>query len=355
MPRITLWNNGKQNTDYRFLDNVISEFMNASGTGIFCHLLLGTYGQNGEPDKPIWEIQDVVLQENRDRKYSKEVYELRGTYNLGDADFDLRQFGLFLSGDTVFLEVHYNDMLRLVGRKIIAGDVIELPHRRDTALLNEGPAINKFYVVEDASFASSGWGSTWLPHIWRLKVVPMTNSQEFQDILEKPVTDPFGLEKENGGTIGDSGGTNEEEVNEAIVDEARKYVSKRNFDTRQFYMVPGNETTSDNPWIWAGDGIPPNGALLVGEGYSFPDDAQDGDYFLRTDYMPHALFKRDGSVWRMQELDYRGKDWSAMHRLYEYFLNNTENTTLQDGAVINTRQALSKFIKPSADFWGDGD
>lgn len=352
MPRITLWNNGKKNADYRFTDRTISEFFNAGGTGLYIHLFMGTHGQNGQPDKPVWEIQDVVLQENRDRKYSKEVYELRGHYNMQDTDFDLRQFGLFLSGDTLFIEVHYNDMLRLLGRKLIAGDVIELPHRRDTALLNEGLAINKFYVVEDANFATDGFSSTWLPHIWRVKVEPMTNSQEFQDILDKPNTDPFGLEKP--GTIGDAvGGGKEEEINEEIVDEARLHVSKRNFETRQFYMVPGNETTSDNPWIWAGDGIPPNGADLVGSGYSFPEDAQTGDYYLRTDYMPHTLFKKDGHIWRMQELDYRGKDWSAMHRLYEYMLNNTDQTTLQDGSVIATRQALSKFIKPAPDFWGD--
>ena len=198
MPRIQLWQLGAKTDDYRFTDRTISEFFNASGTGVYVHLYLGTYGQDGEPDKPITEIQDVVLQENRDRKYSKEVYELRGSYNVQDTDFDLRQFGLFLTGDTLFIEFHLNDMLKLLGRKLISGDVIELPHLRDDALLDEGKAINKFYVVEDASRATSGYSSTWLPHIWRIKVSPLVNSQEYSDILDKANRTPIVTGKQIG-------------------------------------------------------------------------------------------------------------------------------------------------------------
>ncbi len=348
--RIKLWNDGAKNADYRFIDRSISEFFNASGTGLYVHLYLGTYGQDGEPDKGITEIQDVILQENRDRKYSKDVIELRGTYNVQDSDFDLRQFGLFLTGDTLFIEMHYNDMLKLCGRKIISGDVIELPHLRDDALLNEGKAINKFYVVEDSSRATDGFSSTWLYHIWRVKVTPMTNSQEYSDILNQANTDPFGLE--TGGTLGEVLGTigNDLATNEAIIAEAMKEVFARNFETRQFYMVQGDPDKQENPWIYAGDGIPPNGAELVGAGDFYPDDMPEGTYFLRTDYMPNALFKKIGSGWRMQELDYRRGRWSAAHRLLEDFLNNTESTTLSDGTILDTKQALSQLMKIKPDF-----
>ena len=43
---------------------------------------------------------------------------------------------------------------------------------------------NKFYVVEDANRASEGFSQSWWPHIWRVKVGPMTDTQEFQDIME---------------------------------------------------------------------------------------------------------------------------------------------------------------------------
>lgn len=348
MARIQLWNFGKKNADYRFQDRTIAEFFNASGTGVYVHLYMGTYGQDGQPDKPATEIQDVVWGENRDRMYSQEVYELRGTYNVQDADFDLRQFGLFLTGDTVFMEFHLNEMLRLIGRKLMNGDVIELPHLRDDALLNEGKAINKFYVVEDASRATDGYGSTWLPHIWRIKMVPMTNSGEYADILDKSNKDPFGLD--TGGTLGDllTNLANEMGQNEAIVEEAIRNVAKRNFETRQFYMVAG-ENGNENAWIFAGDGVPPNGAALVGSGDTYPLDAPDGTYFLRTDYSPHALFKRDGAIWRMQELDYRRGGWSAANRILEDFVNN-DTTIVVDGKELKSKQALSKVMKLNPDF-----
>jgi hypothetical protein len=350
MARIQLWNNGTKNADYRFQDRTISEFFNASGTGVYVHRYEGTYGQDGKPDKPATEIQDVIWGENRDRKYSQEVYELRGTYNVADSDFDLRQFGLFLTGDTLFIEFHLNDMIRLLGRKIMNGDVLELPHLRDDALLDEGKAINKFYVVEDASRATDGYGSTWLYHIWRVKMAPMTNAQEYSDILDQTNKDPFGLE--TGGTLADliTNLSTEMGQNEAIVDEAVKNVFARNFETRQFYMVAEPGSTNENPWIFAGDGVPPNGAQLVGSGDYYPDEAPDGTYFLRTDYSPHALFKKIGSAWRMQELDYRRGRWSAAHRLLEDFINDTDTTRLDDGTTFATKQALSKTFKPDADF-----
>lgn len=346
MPRISLWNNGAKTADYRFTDRSIREFIDSSGTALYCHKYLGTHGQDGQPDKPVTEIQDLVLQENRDRIYSKEIYELRGCYSVSDSDFDLRQFGLFLTGDTMFIEVHLNTMVELIGRKIIVGDVIELPHLRDDLLLNEGVAVNKFFVVEDSSRASDGYGSSWLPHIWRIKCSPMKAGQEYADILDKSTTDPFGLS--TGSTILDVLGTLSQDLalNEAIVDEAKEYVGARNFETRQFYMVEGE----DIPWIFEGDGIPPNGGILIGSGDTYPSEPADGMYFLRTDYQPHTLFKRVGSAWQMQELDYRRGKWDATHRLFDEFLSNTGTTTLQDGREFVTRQALSKILRPDADF-----
>lgn len=345
MPRIQLWSDGRKTANYRYQDRQISQFMNMSGTAVFVWLYMGTYGQDGKPDQDITGIQDVLFAENRDRKYSNDSYELRGCYNVADHDFDLKQFGLFLTGDTVFIEFHLNDMLANLGRKIIIGDVLELPHLRDDALLDESGAINKFYVVTDAQRATDGYGSTWLPHIWRVKVEPMTAGQEYQDILDKAAKDPFGMD--TGTTLGDILGNLQKEMdlNEQIVEEAKTFVSKRNFETRQFYVVPGDETTSQNPWVYAGDGVPPNGAFAVEATNSFPIDAQDGTYCLRTDYQPHTLFRKKGGAWLRQELDYRRGGWDATHRILEEFLSNNKTTVLQDGTTISEKVALSKAMK----------
>src|SRR3954454_14276223 len=170
MPRLSLWNSGKRGPDYQFIDRTISEAFGVGGTAAYIHAYLGAYEQatpgfnaDGtpaqvvDPQDPtqanavstITSIQDVLFLENRDRKYDPVVYELRTIYNVGDSDFDLRQFGMFITNDTYFLEFHYNDMIAVLGRKIMIGDVIELPHQRDEFLLNGGAAINKFYVVEE--------------------------------------------------------------------------------------------------------------------------------------------------------------------------------------------------------------
>lgn len=353
MPRISLWNSGRKSADYRFVDRQISEFFGASGTAAYIHLYLGPHDQTedqSQPNQDATTIQDLLFLENRDRKYSAEVYEMRAIYNVQDTDFDLRQFGLFLTGDTLFIEFHLNDMINMLGRKMMPGDVLELPHQRDDALLDEdAKAINKFYVVEDASRASDGYSSTWYPHIWRVKVAPMTGAQEYADILDKQAQSPMGFDQ---GRLGDLMTTlgKELEINEAVVEQAKVSVSRRNFETQQFWVVPGEETNGQNPWIFAGDGVPPNGAVLTGSGRGFPQSPAEGDYYLRTDYEPNALFRRVAGSWRMQELDYRQTDWSAAHRLLLGFINNNRTSVFKDGTTAPEKVALHKAVKPRADF-----
>lgn len=349
MPRISLWNGGRKTADYKFIDRNISEYCHASGTGLYIYLYKGTYDEDGGI-KPITEIQDMLLQENRDRAYDTNIREMRGLYNVQDNDFDLRQFGFFMGNDTLFLEVHYNDMLAICGRKIISGDVIELPHQRDDALLDESGAINRFYVVEEGARASDGYSITWLPHLWRIKMSPMTGAQEYQDILDQAAKDPFGLE--TGSTLTDILTTYDKEmaINDAVVEEAKRHLFARNFETQHFFFVPGDETRDQLPWIWAGDGIPPNGAELVGSGDSFPEFAEEGSYFLKTNMSPHQLYRKKGPTWQLQELDYRMGKWSAAHRLLDSFLNEKGISVMDDGRQIETKVALSKAVRPEADF-----
>lgn len=359
MPKLSLWNSGRKSNDYRFTDKIISEFFNASGTAAYLHKYVGAHDQSpapadGSPRQPValgeTSIQDVLFLENRDRKYERDVYELRACYNVQDNDLDLRQFGLFLTGDTLFIEFHLNDMISLIGRKIISGDVIELPHQRDDALLDEAaPAINRFYVVDDASKAAEGYSATWWPHIWRVKLSPMTNAQEYADILDKQATNPFGVDQ---GRLGDLMSTlgKEMEINEAVVEAAKESVGKRYFESRQFWVMPGTELTSGYPWLYTGDAEPPNGAIPTGSGTSFPAQPDNGDYYVRTDYDPRALFRFDNGRWRMQEQDYRQEEWSVAHRVLKQFINNDTTTTFDDGSQAPEKQSLFKAVKPRADF-----
>ena len=113
---------------------------------------------------------------------------MRGVYNAQDIDFDLSQFGLFLNNDTLFITFHYNFMIDTIGRKLMSGDVLELPNLKDFNPLDSGiaRAIPKYYVIQDAAFASEGFSQTWLPHLWRVKATPLVSAQEYNDILDKP-------------------------------------------------------------------------------------------------------------------------------------------------------------------------
>jgi hypothetical protein len=85
-------------------------------------------------------------------------------------------------------------MIDILGRKLMVGDVLELPHLIDYHPLNETipVGLRRFYQVTDGNFASEGFSQTWFPHMWRLKAEPLVDSQEFADILRQPInTDNF--------------------------------------------------------------------------------------------------------------------------------------------------------------------
>ena len=196
MPRLSLYRPNKQN-DYRFFDRTISEQLTVGGTDLYIHKYLGPNAKTESIDytQPQYDvlrpenIQDLFFLENRDRVYDTNIYRLRGHYNVQNLDFDLSQFGLFLNNDIIFIVVHYNDMIDIVGRKLMVGDVLELPHLVDFNPLRDTipVALKRFYQITDANFASEGFSQTWYPHLWRIKCEPLVDSQEFSQILQEPI------------------------------------------------------------------------------------------------------------------------------------------------------------------------
>jgi len=203
MPRLSLYRPNRQN-DYKFIDRTVAEMYQVGGVDMYIHKYLGPTpsgddsssisGGTQDATQPSYSsenplfIEDLFLLENRDRSYSPDVYTMRGVYNQQDIDFDLTQFGLFLNNDTLFITFHYNAMIDTIGRKLMSGDVLELPNLKDYHPLDSdiSKAIPKYYVIQDAAFASEGFSQTWLPHLWRVKATPMVGAQEYNDILSKP-------------------------------------------------------------------------------------------------------------------------------------------------------------------------
>ena len=326
-------------------------------------------------------IQDLLWLENRDRKYDRDVYKMRGIYQRADQDFDLSQFGLFLQTGTIFMVFHLRDMVDQIGRKLIAGDVLELQHLKDYDALDADlpAALKRYYVVGDASFASEGFSPTWWPHLWRVKLNPLVDSQEYKDIL-----DNIAASETTDTPVGQILSTYNKflDINQSIVTQAEIDVPKSGYDTSPIYTLPTTRTesdpvgapiTADNAGILAGntaptadsgvssplrkvsgyltgDGIAPNG-LTTGAGVAFPANPSEGDYFLRLDYLPNRLFRYSGRHWARVEDAVRttltpGTDNKTQRMTY---VNNTTTYTDADGVTHNERQPLSRVLTPKAD------
>jgi len=425
MPRLSLYRPEKGN-DYKFIDKTVWEMFQVGGTDVLVHKYIGPGAatQGDTPSTPNYgtsnetQIQDLLFLENRDRKYDPDIYLLRGVYNLADIDFNLSQFGLFLQNDTIYMTFHINDTVEKIGRKIMSGDVIELPHLKDEHALNNLQfALKRFYVVEEVNRAAEGFSVTWYPHLYRAKCKPLVDSQEFKQILD-------GVAEEGSNTtLRDIMSTYEKEmqITAAVLDQAEADAPKSGFDTTQFYHLQkgpdGNpqlisadlETTfitnnqpqatdengaplfdtegnpiyagvtadqtyrsierggygeiNGNTDTWLADAIPANGARFTA-GIAFPTTPQEGQFCLRTDYLPTRLFRYSGTRWIKIEDNVRmtmnnlgesdvgtgdrfvGKDVRQTQKAD--FVNNTKATTI-NGKVVKERQSLSKALRPEAD------
>jgi len=397
MPRLSIFKPEKGN-DYKFFDRNIKEMFTVGGTDLHFHKYLGPYDQGdtnkdgpASPSQPRvtgsdlneTTIQDLLFLENRDRKYADDVYVVRGIYNVQDADFNLSQFGMFLQNDTLFLTVHLNDIVERIGRKPMTGDVIEFPHMKEDYSLDESIpiALKRYYVVEDVNRAAEGFSQTWWPHLLRLKMKTLVDSQEFKDIIGDATT---------AGSVASYMSTynREKTINDQIVAQAEQDAPKSGFNYKQYYVAPIDErgnirtenvnteaqrASSDNTvnavidtpasshygFYLDGDvklnndgtvdGVP-NGNP-AGFGSYFPTSGVDkGDFFLRVDYLPNRLFRYDGTRWVKIEDSVRitttNNDSRANFKTG--FVNNSTSSTI-NGLTVEQRQALTDALKPKAD------
>jgi len=401
MPRLSLYKPEK-GPDFKFLDRVINEQFQVGGTDVLVHKYLGPVNPSDEessPANPIntnvipeLGIQDLLLLENRDRHYDPDVYVMRGIYTLQDIDFNLSQFGLFLQNDNVLITFHLRNCVDTLQRKLMPGDVLELPHQKDEYALDDSLiALKRFYVVQDVTRPATGYSQTWYPHLIRCKCVPLVDSQEFKEILDSDAGD--------GSTLRDLLSTYKKniEINDQIIAQAELDAPQSGFETRQYFVIPTSpdtglvdfadasqadvlasvdqaiqdasvvlQTPTENIYVRAGyltgDGAPPNGSAY-GFGINFPAHPTRGQFFLRTDYLPNRLFRYDGKFWIRYEDNVRmtlnnfgpqdtesGQFAGAQVRQNQKssFINNTNTSTIA-GEVVTERQALSKALKPKAD------
>ena len=353
MPQLSLYKPEKDN-NYRFIDRQISQMFTIGSAEVYVHRYIGSNNsQPGSATEPVYSttnptnIQDMLLLENRDRKYDPDVYKIRGHFNVQNLDFNISQFGMFLDTDTLYLIIHINDFIKFVGRKPISGDVMEFPQLKDDFALNDFDiSLPRYYVVEDVGRASEGFSPTWYAHLYRLRMTKITDSQQFADILNLPAGENTDL------TIGDILSTRNRdlEINDAVLAQAESDAPLSGYETRQFYTlavdpVTGKPIITEDPenipavpvrtgytGYLVGDGFPVNG-YTFGQGIQFPSNPQTNDFFLRTDYIPNRLFRYDTSSW------IRVEDAVRMT-----MTNNSSRQTLKTGFINNNHFTYNDVI-----------
>ena len=406
MPRLSLYRPEKGN-DYKFLDRNISEMFQVGGTDLYYHKYIGplnTAEGEASPERPHYasqsetNIQDLLFLENRDKRYDSSIYIMRGIYNVADIDFNLSQFGLWLDNDTLTITVHINDSIKLIGRKPLSGDVIELPHLKDEFALNDADiSLPRYYVVEDVGRASEGFSRTWYPHLYRLKLKKIVDSQQYADILKTPTDKDANYKGEydptanylageiirhqgilytvlsnvvgteppestyyavyNGTSKQDiiSSGSKALEINDAIIAEAEANTPKSGYETRQFFTLAAKDSDGNPALITADDTQPPPDAssttmdasrimerpirtgyagYLLGDGV--PDNGVQfgfGISFPQGAVEGDFYLRTDYSPNRL--FRYTGKRWIKREDNVRHTLTNTDTRNTRKTSFIN--------------------
>jgi hypothetical protein len=301
-----------KNKDSQFISGINRQIIEFGGVVCYIWKLLGTYDQssaNGKPGTQLDEawgeldddgnligIQDTILGENRDRKYSENSIRLKGTYAVSENELDYARFGMALLGDIIQIEFHKEDMVEKVGRRLKPGDVIEMVHLREIG--EDGTIANRYYEVDNIARSPSGYDHTYQYHILAATLKPIRDSQEFIDLMER--------EDEYGRTLQDQISNRKylEGLTAKNQDAANEQAYTTNYDTTPLYITDEGQIV---PHIWTDDGEPPNGRPVT-QVTSFPSTPTEGDYVVRIDFFPNKLYRYQSGKWLLKEKDTK-REW----------------------------------------------
>lgn len=339
---------GARNKDFEFFDRTIRENIFIGGTDCWVYRYLGPKSEESDDlTKPDFsefgsietDIADLVWMENASRNYDTNPVTLPLTYDMQDPNLMLQQFGIMIM-DTLTMTLHYNQMIEIVGRKLMNGDVLELPHLRDYDLLDEdATGLNRFYVVHDAFRPASGYSTTWYPHLYTVKVQPLQDSPEYQDLL--------GGNDEEASVTGE---VSTRRVNETIMDiilaQQEVEVPYMHYDSEHLYESDkdsdGNVIEKRNKDT-RGQPMPPTD---IESGNTFPDQPIDKQWYERSDFTPNRIYQYSTADAQWVSYDYGGrKEYVGPNQERADFINNNEGTSDEPSRV-----GVGDIIKPKLNF-----
>lgn len=274
-------------------------------------------------------IQDTLFMENRDRDYANASIQLRAAYTPFDGMGDLTKFG-FQIADVYTFTTSFADMVRLLGRPIVVGDVIELP--AELQYDHNLKPVRKFVEVTDTGWSAEGFTAGWKPIMYRFTAQQLIPGQEHRDILGTVDTQKYAVDDGSFFEGIEQIQTAPLTVTEANQAEAEQQVPEKGTNVREYasgtnrFKQPGSY---DGQGLYVEDGLPPDGQPYT-EGFKLPDVASSTDgQFFRLNYPPETkiparLYKFSAikNKWIYVETDRRGE--RSAHRPSQLAVFNLE-------------------------------
>lgn len=263
-------------------------------------------------------IEDDFFLENRDRDYARVSIPIKCHYQPFDSVGDLGKFGFSILDQYVFT-CSFAKLVEALGRPIVIGDLIEVTP--EVAYDQYLKPVKKYLEVTDAGWSSEGYTPGWLPTLYRFQATQALASTETRDLFGFPQDklDPTNTILPVDDTVTTVAPLVISKATEAL---AIDNVPETGQDTSPVsaglpamaaIMPVGLATRddADGTDLYVQDAMPPDN-LPYGEGFAFPTNPADGDYF-RMNYAPETnipprLFKYSAikMKWIYLETDTRG-------------------------------------------------
>lgn len=305
---------------------------------------LATHGDN---------IQDKIFLENRDRDYASDALQLKGSYDLVEAQTELSKFGIDLPAQTLTAQISFSACVSILGRPLVIGDIVEIPSEAQYSA--EMRRIQKWMEVTDVHWSSQGYTPGWQPTLYSVTLQPAIFSQETQDIFgdlaDTPLPSGLGLNTNNDGNSNvfqdyfDASQTAQAEAKDNLPERGAEGSSTiRQWEPEEIAAaasqgLPHLQRIGLNPQgLYVEDAMPPNN-LPFTEADTLPASPNHGDYHRLTysglsKDIPPRLYRYSTSKgrWIYLETDRRGQ-------------HDPTKPTLQEFLVSPNKKSNSKITK----------
>lgn len=306
-----------------------------------------------------YNIQDMVLLENRDRDYATDATVIKGYYDLTDNLSELTALGLEVPSMTIYISVSFTACVAALGRPLVVGDIMEIPSEAQYSA--EMKKILKWMEVTDVSWATEGYTPGWQPTLLRIVAQPAFVSQETQDIfgdLGESLPDSLGVVTGQDGKdpvyqdYFDVSQTIEAEAKDAVPERGAEGSStiraweQSEIETAADQGLPNLQKIGLNPkGLYVEDAMPPNNSPFT-EADEYPENPTHGDYHRMTysgmaEDIPARLYRYSTSKgrWIYLETDLRALYDPAKPTLKEFIISPN---AVRNSEITRNRETIDK-------------